>query len=121
MIIEQNSPAVACPVERRVMREIMFFPPDTYPEYASESDYILLLEITEEGDSLAGIETMMIAQWIDNNWWTYADSYERPESTKGDDNEILQPAFFEIFEEFFFKLKGWSPLWNGSSPPTHNA
>lgn len=121
MTTENEKEYPRAPVERLVMREIGFFPPDTHPEYANESDYILLLEITEEGEDSAGDEEMMIAQWIDNKWWVYADTYEPPEREKGQHNEYLQPVLFEMFEEGFFKLKGWSPIWNGAKPPTHNA
>jgi hypothetical protein len=108
----------------RFKREINFFPSYTHPKYANQSDYILLVKVKEkdaedfdEFDELCeGDEEMLIAQWIDNSWWVTTDSYEQGERKIGSHNEPLQPVLFEKFDDHYFEILGWFPLFNGSLP-----
>ena len=94
----------------KLNRKINFFSPETKPAYSNKYGYILLVEITEEGDWFECEDKMMIANWIDDKWWVYCDTYINPVIEQGKHEDELQPIYFQIFKEGFFKIKGWYPI-----------
>ena len=110
------------PKPRTFKRELVFYPPDTKPEYANEYGYILLLEVngSEPDNEFNGLEEMMTALWIDKEWWIIQEDYVLPEKESFEGEyfgaKVMQPLLFEKFEEGYFKLIGWAVINGGSTP-----
>jgi len=107
------------PKPRTFKRELVFYPPETTPEYANEYGYILLLEVNDSDSKFNGAEEMMTALWIDKEWWVIQQDYEIPDKENYEDkwsSQVFQPLLFEKFEEGYFKLIGWAVIYGGSKP-----
>ena len=108
------------PKPRTFKRELVFYPPDTTPQYANEYGYILLLEVNDSDSEFNGAEDMMTALWIDKEWWIIQEDYVLPEKESFEGEyfgaKVMQPLLFEKFEEGYFKLIGWAVIYGGSTP-----